>query len=253
MQNAKYLATKINWGSLAHSGLNIGLPIVVLLLVAFDLPIIAIVVIIASKWQVFAVQPRHWFANIRANMPDLMVGLSFLVLMVRSNSLEVNLLWTALYVLWLLVLKPQTSGPLVGIQAMVVQFLSLTALFWYADRMSETLLVVAAWLIGLMSARHFLGHFEEPLIRVISFTWALVVAEFAWLLNHWLVAYELVDRGIIIPQISIVVSTVAYGLGSIYYLYKTGKLRKGYIRPYVISSCAILLLVIIFSDWSATR
>jgi hypothetical protein len=86
----------------------------------------------------------------------------------------------------------------------------------------------------------------------MSFSWAFVVAQLAWLLNRWLIIYPLKDD-IIIPQFAVVVSLLGYVLGSLYYLDSREKLRRSYLRQYVAIGCVILLVIILLADWSAIK
>jgi len=252
MQRAKFLFGSVKWGSLAHAFLSISVPLIVWLLARLDLIPLAIATIIASKWRVIAVQPRHWLANFRTNSPDLIVNFSFLILLIKAETVATNLLWAAFYILWLIWLKPKSTEIWVGVQSLATHILGLTALFWLADDIPEAWLVISAWLIALSAGRHFLSHFEETLIRVLSFGWAFFVAQLAWLSNRWLVIYPIADD-LVIPQIAIVVGLIAYILGSLYYLNFKGVLKRAYLRQYVTFGCAILLVIIWLTDWSGSR
>src|ERR1044071_1426481 len=80
-----------------HLGLLLVLPLVVFILVRLNFAIPALIVIVLSKWRMFAVRPRFWAANIRANAVDLMVGLSIVIFMSQSGSLMFKLIWAVLY------------------------------------------------------------------------------------------------------------------------------------------------------------
>jgi len=248
----KVPSSGLNWGKLLHTYQNALLPLVVAYLVYRNLVPAALLLVLLGKWRIFAVQPRHWLANLRTNTPDLIVGLSFLTFMVKSTT-DVGLALAAvLYAGWLLFIKPSSSTLMVGLQAMLSQLLGLTALFWYADNISETILVLASWLIAVLSARHFLSAFEEPLSRIMSLVWGLFVAQLTWLLNRWLIVYTILEnRNIIVPQIVLIVGAISYMVASLYYLYHQQNLRKQYIRRYLAYTWIILIIIIIFSDWSA--
>lgn len=252
MQHAKYLFDSLKWGNIAHAALSISVPLIVLMLVRLDLVLLAIVTIIASKWRIIAVQPRHWLANFRTNSSDLIVNFSFLVLLVRAETVEANILWTGLYILWLIWLKPKSTELWVGVQALATHLLGLTALFWLADDIPESLVVIGAWLIALSASRHFVSHFEETLIRVISFGWAFFVAQLAWLSNRWLIIYP-ISTDVVIPQVAVLATLGAYILGSLYYLNHKGALKRQILRQYTVVGCAILLMIIFLTDWSGSR
>ena len=52
---------------LLHLGLLLLLPLIVFVLVRLNFVVLALIIIVLSKWRMFAVRPRFWPANIRAN------------------------------------------------------------------------------------------------------------------------------------------------------------------------------------------
>ena len=113
---------------LLHLGLVLILPIGVFILVRLQFDSLAFALVILSKWRMFAVRPRFWAANIRANSIDLMVGLSTVVFITQADSLWNQLLWVAGYATWLWVIKPGKSIPMVTFQDFIGQLMSLSAL-----------------------------------------------------------------------------------------------------------------------------
>lgn len=252
MQRTKYFIGHIEWGRLAHLLLSVAVPVAVLLFVRLELAWLALAVVLASKWRVIAVAPRHWLANFRTNSPDLIVNFSFIVLLMRAATLPANILLVGLYVIWLVWLKPQSRELYVGLQSLVTHFLGLSALFWVSDSLNEVFVVLIAWLIALSAGRHFLSHFEEPLMRVMSYGWALFVAEIIWLANRWLVIYPL-SSDIVVPQVAVVVTLIAYILGTFYLLSQRGVLKRAIARNYLFAGCLILITVLYMTNWSVTR
>lgn len=226
-----------------HVALNVLLPILVFIMVRLDLIGIAVALIVLSKWRMFAVKPRHWPANIRANAIDIIVGLSFLVFMTQTDSQVTQLVWTALYAAWLTFLKPQTSSLAVSIQAVVGQAVGLSALFLTFGDDSLALLVLGGWAIGYSSARHFLTSFDEPYTRFISYIWGYFSAALIWLLSHWLLFYG------VISQPTLLLSVIGFGLASLYYLEKTDRLSVLLRRQIIFIVLAIIIIVLAFSDW----
>src|SRR4051794_14754064 len=112
-----------------HLALVFILPAAVFVLVALNFVQLALLVVILSKWRMFAVRPRFWAANIRANSVDLMIGLSLVLFMAHSGSLILKIIWAALYAAWLLAIKPGTKIPLIATQAFLGQLAALSALY----------------------------------------------------------------------------------------------------------------------------
>lgn len=64
-------------GEVVYHSLNALLPFALLLLVwAFEPPYVAYGLVLLSKWRIFALRPRFWWANIKTNLVDISVGLS---------------------------------------------------------------------------------------------------------------------------------------------------------------------------------
>ena len=232
-----------NWSNIAHTLLNIALPIVLLLMVLSDLIELSIILALFSKWRVFTVKPRHFLANLRSNATDIIVKLSTLTFIIESDTLSVQIAWTAWYVLWLTYIKPKSSTVMMSIQAAAGQFLGLSALLHFSDRIPELTVLALAWVIGVVSARHFISSYEEPWMQPMSYIWGLFVAQLTWVLYRWLLVY------VFVPQIAIIVTVIGYALGSIYHGYKQDTLKIGFMRQQVIMTIVLLLVVIVLGDW----
>jgi hypothetical protein len=191
----------------------------------------------------FAVRPRFWPANVRANAVDLMVGMSLVLFMSHSDSLALQLTWTVAYVFWLLVLKPGVGLTTVSAQAFIGQLLALMALYLVWDAGPLYGLTAMTGLICFLAARHFFDSFDEPYARLLSYVWGYFGAALAWLLGHWLLFY----RGLAQP--TLLLSTLGYGLAVLYYLDHTDRLSKGVRRQFIFIMIAIVLVVLTFSDW----
>jgi len=231
MELIKLAARRSRWSDVVYTLLNIGYALALFLLVSpgIDLPYLAYVLVVLSKWRVVAVRPRFWFANLQANFIDFMMGISVVTLMflTASSTPWVAALLAALFAFWLVVLKPHSSQRWMLIQASVVQAVALTTLFSLAHAFelkpiltdSSFVTVAIAWVIGYMSARHVLSSFrgeeERPLLSLI---WGFVVAELAWLSHHWTIAYSIYrdsavgSQQLMIPQVAIVVTLLGFAV-----------------------------------------
>jgi hypothetical protein len=236
---------KAGFSHFIHIAFTSILPILLLILVRlrFYQLSIGITLIILSKWRMFAVKPRHWPANIRANAVDIIVGLSALIFMIHSNSGVLQLFWAVAYGAWLLILKPQSSDLGVPLQAITAQSVGLVALFIAWGSAPLLTLVICVWLISYVSARHFFASFEEPYIRFLSSTWAYLAAALTWLLGHWLLFYGPV------AQPALLLSVIAFGVGGMYYLEKSDRSSIVLRRQIVFVLFAVTLIVLTFSDW----
>jgi hypothetical protein len=226
-----------------HLGLVLVLPLAVFVLVALNFVQLALSVVVLSKWRMFAVRPRFWAANIRANAVDLMVGISIVVFMTNTGSLMIQLLWTVMYAVWLLAIKPGSSIPKVTAQAFIGQLCALSALYLSWDAGPVYALTFLTGLFCFLAARHFLEAFDEPYARMLAYIWGYFGAAMAWLLSHWLLFYHGV------AQITLLLSTLGYGMAVLYYLDHHDRLSKGVRRQFIFIMLAIVLVVLAFSDW----
>lgn len=228
---------------LFHMILLVSLPIVAFILVRLNFVQIALVVVALSKWRMFSVRPRFWLTNIRSNSVDLTVGLSIVLFMGHSGSMIIQLLWTIFYVVWLLVIKPAGGLFMTSMQAFIAQFFGLTALYlmWAAGPIIGLTFLTGQ--ICFFAARHFLDNFDEPYARMLAYFWGYFGAALAWLFSHRLLFYGGV------AQPTLLLSTLGYGLAVIYYLDHNERLSKGVRRQFIFIMLAIVLVVLVFSDW----
>lgn len=226
-----------------HLGLVLVLPVVVFILVRLNFSVPALIVIVLSKWRMFAVRPRFWAANIRANAVDLMVGLSAVLFMSHYDSFVVQALWAALYAVWLTTVKPGTSVGSITAQACIGQLAALSALYLtWADGPVFALTLLTG-LFCLLAARHFLDAFDEPYAKMLAYTWGYFGAALAWLTSHWLLYY----RGVALP--TLLLSTLGYGMAVLYYLDHSDRLSRGIRRQFIFVMVAIVVVLLAFSDW----
>lgn len=234
---------KSGFADLAHIGLNALLPALLYVLVRIDFALLAAALIILSKWRMFAVRPRYWLANIRANAVDVMVGVSAVVLMSSTSIGMWQVVWAAAYSLWLVVLKPGSSTLQVTFQAGIGHFVSLMALFLVSGSMPLYALVIATWAVCYLSARHFFSSFDEPYTQLFAHLWAYFAAALVWVLGHWLLFYN------VLAQPTLLLVVIGYGLASLYYLGQTDRLSPVWRRQFILMMIAIVAVVLLFSDW----
>jgi hypothetical protein len=242
----KYIQTirpKSGYSHAVYIILNVALPLLVLLLIRLDLALLAVVAVLLSKWRIFAMPPRYWLPNIRANAVDIFVGLSVVTFIAGTQNLAIQVVWTVFFLLWVLFLKPKSNQLAVMSQALIAQVVTLVAFYQAFPDHSIAVGVFSVWLICYLSARHFFGAFEESHTIQISAIWGWFGASLAWVLGHWVIQY------ISIPQIALVVTLVGYILATMYYFHSNGGLKNS-AKTQLISFITILLIIIIaFSDW----
>ncbi len=230
--------------------LNIALAVAILAAVwAIGSPLAAFALVLLSKWRVLAVRPRYWFANIQANLVDVIVSLSIVVLLFSANGAPiVQCLITALYIGWLLVIKPRSKRSFVAVQAGAATFLGTTALMTTSYDWDASVVVLAMWLIGYTSARHVLSSYEEAHVSFYSLVWGFVIAEIGWLAYHWTFAYLLPGMGDIkLPQVALITLAISFLAERVYGSYTHhGSVRSNDVVMPALLSVSVILIVLVF-------
>ena len=84
---------KSGFSHIVHVVLIFLLPLVLYTLIRLDFVQLAAALVLLSKWRMFSVKARHWPANIRANAVDIIVGLSVVIFMNKTDSQSIQFLW----------------------------------------------------------------------------------------------------------------------------------------------------------------
>lgn len=218
-------------------------------------PILGLFFVLLSKWRIFAVHPYHWLANISANAVDLIVGSSFILLSLPASGatpdvLPVHIILILSYIVWLTLVKPGTSTSFAEMQSLSAIFLGTnvaTILF----SSSSALLVAIISLITFFAFRHLLLISDEEKIQFSSTVFALFFAWIALILRFWLIVYGFEKSGIVVSQISIVITLIAFAVFRVYLsaLRHDGRPElKDIFTPILFSVIIVMVILLIFSS-----
>lgn len=253
MELLRTKATRTRLSEILYYVFNAALPVVVLLLVrGFDPPYLAIAIVLLGKWRIFALRPRFWWPNVKANMVDVLVGVSVVgLLYLASSDFVLQLIITLLYGSWLIIVKPMSSARGIMLQAGIAQFVGLTALFHFSAAWNELVVVLGSWIIGYIAARHVVSNYEEPNVELWSAVWGLLTAQIGWLLFHWTVVYNL-GMPILIPQAALVMLVLGFSAARIYSMQQSERLSSTVIRGTTLFTVVLIAVILLFSPWDAT-
>ncbi len=234
---------------LLHIAFRLALPLVIFILSSLSIGSwLPMLVVFLSKWRIFAVKPRFWPANLRANSVDIMVGVAVVVLMAYSDDVGLRLLWAGLYAGWLLLVKPLSGTLAATLQSGIGQFAALTALFvtWAGGPLLG--LVCAVGLICYLAARHFFDSYNEPYAMLLAYLWGYFGAALMWVLGHLLVVYPGNDGPLAQPTLFL--SVIGYTLAAVYYLEHYDKLSIVLRRElqYLCGGAVAVLVVSLFYE-----
>lgn len=204
-----------------YTVLNIAFAIALVVVIRYTESIpLALGLVAISKWRVLAVRARYWFVNIRSNLVDIIVSVSVVLHLYTIDTANITdfrkliLLGiaAALYIVWLLIIKPRSKRSYVAAQAGIAILLGTAALFTISFNWPVSVVVIGMWLIGFSAANHILNTYDDethPLF--LSLTWSVVFAEIGWVAYHWTIAYSLpLVTSLLIPQVSIIVVLVGF-------------------------------------------
>lgn len=212
-----------------------------------------LLLVLLSKWRVFAVQPRYWGVNIKSSLVDLIVGASFVIIAYCSGTtpMIIHAILAVLYTAWLIFLKPKSSDAAAEMQSLAAVFLGTTAATLCSASLNSVVITVAAFVIGYAAARHILVQSSESDFTLVTFLCGLISAEIAWICHSWLIVYQFEPTGVIIPQLSIILTVYAFAFCRVYksLIKHDGELHpKEFAAPTVFSILIIAMIVVLFSN-----
>ena len=216
--------------------------------------IVGFILVLLSKWRIFAVRPRYYFLNIKSNLVDLIVGFSF-VLMAYFLGVEVipaHYILMALYSLWLTVVKPKTTEAWNLVQAEVAIFMGTAVASILSAALNSAILVLIEFVVGYGAARHVLAQNNyQKSNGYPAMTFGLMFAEVALIMQAWNIVYVLPETGMMVPQLAIIMSLVGFACERMYRAVEArdGELRmKDVAMPLAFSLVIIGVILIVFSE-----
>jgi len=246
-----------------YIALNVALAIALMFIIRVTgslLPAFALVLL--SKWRIFAVRLRFWFANIQTNLVSVIIDVSFVIFLYITNIANVGdsqifivqCLLSLLYIGWLLLLKPKSKRSYVVAQAGLALFAGIIAVYAMSYGWVASPVILITWLIGYASARHVLGSYdEESHVLLLSLAWSLVITEISWIAYHWTIAYRLpFITSILLPQVSIVIlclGFLSYKAYNSYYHHQKIRIND-IILPLIFTVSIVGVLVLAFNSVS---
>ena len=175
-------------------------------------PVLGILLVLLSKWRIFAVRMRYLWLNIKSSLVDLIVGISVVLLtyFAGSSFMAVDFILMAFYCIWLLFIKPMSSEKAAMAQSLIAVFLGVSAAAIAAASLDAIVLVLASFVIGYAASRHVLVQSSDKDFTLTTLVCGLVFAEVAWLCQTWNIIYTFGASGIRLPQIAIILTIFAF-------------------------------------------
>ena len=199
--------------NLVHIFLNLMLGVgAVLITVLAANPALGILLVLVSKWRVFAVRGRYLWLNIKSNLVDLIVGISVVLLTYYAGAafLPVDFILAIFYCAWLLFIKPMSSETATLAQSLIAVFLGMSAVAILSANLDSIVVVLLAFLVGYAASRHVLVQSSDKDFTLTTLVCGLVFSEVAWLCQSWAIIYTFGTTGIRVPQIAIILTIFAF-------------------------------------------
>ena len=215
--------------------------------------IIGFLLVLLSKWRVFAVRMRYLSTNILSNLVDFIVGISFVIIAYCSGTtfLPIHAVLAAGYTAWLLFLKPRSSELAAEIQSLFSVFLGTTAVTMLYASSNSIFLVIDCFIIGFSASRHILVQSDDDNFGLSTISCGLLSAEIAWICSNWLIVYTFGNTGILVPQLAIILTVFAFVSNRVF---KNGIVNNGKVKfseiaaPVIFSILIVAIIVLWFSN-----
>lgn len=240
--------------SFVHVFLNLLLGIgAVLITVLSNSPLLGILLVLVSKWRVFAVRLRYLWLNIKSNLVDLIVGLSVVLISFYAGNdfLPVHVLLALFYSVWLIIIKPLSNDLATAVQSAIAVFLGTTACVMMTSELDSIVLILLEFLIGYACSRHVLSQSEDKNYTLTTLVCGLIFAEIAWLCNSWSIVYTFGSSGIRIPQVSLILTIFVFVYNRVRQAtikYQDDFRFKHILAPVLFGGIIISIIVLLFSN-----
>lgn len=125
---------------------------------------------------------------------------------------------------------------------------SLLIAFWHWP---IALVMILLWIVSFLVALWWLLDFtSNP--KILAALWGFVVLEITWLSSRWIVLYQIPKIPLIVSQLAVIVTALAYGWGGIYYHHKRSNLKRSIIFEYLIVTILVFVALIVLNRWTST-
>lgn len=215
-------------------------------------PVLGLILVLVSKWRVFAVRGRYLWLNIKMNLIDTIVGVSIVLLTYYTGPvlLPADVLLAVFYCVWLLFIKPMSSEKATLAQSLIAVFLGISASAIMSANLDSIVLALLAFLVGYAASRHVLVQSDDKDFTLTTLVCGLMFAEVAWLCQSWAIVYVFGESGIRIPQVAIILTifTFVYNYARQAMIeYQKDFRFKHILGPVVFGILLIGIIVIVFS------
>ncbi|MBQ3318745.1 hypothetical protein IJG76_01885 [Candidatus Saccharibacteria bacterium] len=213
-------------------------------------PLIGLILVILSKWRIFAVRPRFFLVNLKSNLVDLTVGLSVVMLayFIGSTVTPAHYFLAAFYVIWLLLIKPRSGKIWPLVQSLAAILLGISAATIGGMMSADIVAVLFSIIIIYGALRHILIQNEAPEnFELIALAGSVLGAEITWLCSIWGIIYTFdQSTGLMLTQSAVIIALLVSLFYSVFESVQKydGRLRARDIAIPTLFTFAILAVII---------
>lgn len=191
-------------------------------------------------------------AHLKDRLSEIIMGTSMALIITLLPKAISQAVAAALYVAWRI--WQEQLGEAAGrsmVNLLLIQIAAFEGLFLAAAvwNWSAAVMVVLVWGAAYLPVWLTLQRRGERGAGVLAAAWALVAAQLTWVFMTWLVSYIAQSSYLIVPQPTLILSTLAYCFGSIYLAQRQGKLSRGRLAEYLFIGVILLAVVIAGTPW----
>jgi hypothetical protein len=187
-----------------------------------------------------------------ARVPAIIVGASTALIIALLPKAISQVVVAILYIGWR-VWQDRAHSQLTPVLAnlLIVEAVGFEAIFLAAAvrHWATPIILALVWLVAYVPVYLVLNSRRERAAAVLAAAWAMVAAELAWVFMTWLVSYIAQASYVIIPQPALILTTLAYCFGSIYFAQRQNKLNRARLTEYLLIAVILLAVVIAGTPW----
>lgn len=224
-------------------------------LIGFALPRHQVLAFLAVGAIEFYVWWRRHDSNFKLAMDTYdswLTSFISVVLVAISPQIVTQVAVVIVFIFWRLAAHLNLLDKYSGIKALAMQFAALCAIFSAAQvwRWQAAIVMIVAWGSSWLVARNFLDSTDDKQASLLAGVWGLVVAELAWIMSWWMIAYLSPGAYMIVPQAALLITGVAYVLGGIYRLHRKNQLSRNRLFEYLVVASVLLVIILAGTRWN---
>lgn len=133
----------------------------------------------------------------------------------------------------------------------VFMSLNVSALLVALWHWPVVIVLVLLWFVNyVVSLFWILEYSSSP--QVLAGLWSFLVVEMFWVASRWLILYSVPHTPILVSQIGLIITALAYCWGGIYVHHKNKTLKRSLVFEYIVVASVVFLILVALSKWSVS-